>query len=192
MKRWFSDVLLWFDSINENNSCVTAIRFPGGNSICGLDQTHRADVSGFLRYRLAGAHISTGLLLEKGADESFFLLMVQPPERVRAGEIAPRELVFILDVSGSMHGFPLDTAKALMRDLLPRLRPVDRFNVVFFSGGSFVLSPEVSLSASPENVKKALDTFDHLQGGGGTELLQALQTGYGLPISTYDGVFSVP
>jgi Ca-activated chloride channel homolog len=53
--------------------------------------------------------------------------------------------------------------------------------VVFFSGGSYVLSPGESLAASPENVKRALDTFDHLQGAGGTELLQGLQTAYDLP-----------
>jgi Ca-activated chloride channel family protein len=135
-----------------------------------------------LRWRLAGDAVEAGaLLFPDGAGGGWFLATIEPPVRVKPELVPPREYVFVLDVSGSMHGFPLDTAKALMHDLLPRLRPVDRFNVVFFSGGSFVLSPDASLAASPENVKKALDTFDHLQGGGGTELLQALQTGYGLP-----------
>ncbi len=70
-----------------------------------------------LRYRLAGDEIASGLLLYPGADENFFLLMVQPPRPSPPDEIPPREYIFVLDVSGSMHGFPLDTAKTLMRDL---------------------------------------------------------------------------
>ncbi|HEY5922473.1 MAG TPA: VIT and VWA domain-containing protein, partial [Kofleriaceae bacterium] len=89
-----------------------------------------------LRYRLAGDAIQQGLLLFPGAKENFFLMMVQPPRRPALEEIPPREYVFIIDVSGSMHGFPLDTTKTLMRDLLGKLRPTDHFNVLLFSGGS--------------------------------------------------------
>ncbi len=137
-----------------------------------------------LRWRLSGDAVEAGVLLFPGegpGQDGWFLATIEPPARVRPEALPPREYVFLLDVSGSMHGFPLDTAKALMRHLLPKLRPVDRFNVVFFSGGSFVLSPGESLAASPENVKRALDTFDHLRGGGGTELLQGLQAAYDLP-----------
>jgi Ca-activated chloride channel family protein len=135
-----------------------------------------------LRWRLAGDAVEAGALLFPGDDGGgWFLATVEPPARVRPEAVPPREYVFVLDVSGSMHGFPLDTAKALAHDLLPRLRPQDRFNVVFFSGGALVLSPGGSLAATSENVRRALDTFDHLEGGGGTELLQALQTAYDLP-----------
>jgi Ca-activated chloride channel family protein len=135
-----------------------------------------------LRWRLSGDAVEAGALLfpdDQGG--GWFLATIEPPARVKPEIIPPREYVFVLDVSGSMHGFPLDTAKALMNDLLPRLRSSDSFNIVFFSGGSFVLSPGASLPANPANVKKALDTFAHLQGGGGTELLQALRTAYDLP-----------
>jgi Ca-activated chloride channel family protein len=135
-----------------------------------------------LRWKLAGAAIETGaLLFPDGEGGGWFLATIEPPARVRPDAIPPREYVFVLDVSGSMHGFPLDTAKALMEDLLPRLRPLDRFNIVFFSGGSWVLSPEGSLRATPANVRRALDVFRSFPGGGGTELLHGLQTGYDLP-----------
>ena len=75
-------------------------------------------------------------------DENFFLLMVQPPRRVSPAQIPPREYIFVLDVSGSMHGFPLDTAKTLMRELIGGLRPTDSFNVILFSGGSRLLAPQ--------------------------------------------------
>ena len=67
-----------------------------------------------LRYRLAGQKIGAGLLVYQGRDENFFLLMAEPPQAVTRDEIPPRDYVFIVDVSGSMYGFPLDTAKKLL------------------------------------------------------------------------------
>mgnify|MGYP003394115376 CR=1 FL=1 len=68
-----------------------------------------------LRYRLQGDAVESGLLLYEGEEENFFLLMTQPPQRVPAAQIPPRDYVYIIDVSGSMNGFPLDTAKQFMR-----------------------------------------------------------------------------
>ncbi|HSK78484.1 MAG TPA: VIT domain-containing protein, partial [Thermoanaerobaculia bacterium] len=133
-----------------------------------------------LRYRLQGQQVETGLLLYPGEDENFFLLMMQPPQRVEPGQIPPREYVFVLDVSGSMHGFPLDTAKVLMRELIGGLRPSDRFNVILFSGASRLLAPE-SLSATPENVRRAIAEIEREQGGGETELGAALDRALALP-----------
>ena len=104
-------------------------------------------------------------MLYEGEDESFFLFMGQPPERVLEEEIPPREYIFVVDVSGSMHGYPLDVSKALLRDLIEPLRPTDHFNVLLFAYGSSVLSPE-SLPASSENVERALEVIDRQQGGG--------------------------
>ena len=59
-----------------------------------------------LRYTLQGERIQSGLLLYPGEEENFFLLMLQPPKRVKPSAIPPREYVFIVDCSGSMHGFP--------------------------------------------------------------------------------------
>ncbi len=133
-----------------------------------------------LRYRLAGGQVQSGLLLFEGAKENFFLLMVQPPNRVPAGQIPPREYIFIVDVSGSMHGFPLDISKTLLRDLIGNLRPVDKFNVLLFSGGNSVMS-EQSVPATPENIHHAINVIDHQKGGGGTELLPALKRALSLP-----------
>jgi Ca-activated chloride channel family protein len=133
-----------------------------------------------LRYRLAGGAVQSGLLLFEGADEKFFLLMAQPPARVEEADIPPREYVFVLDVSGSMIGFPLDVAKLLLRDLVGKLRPTDRFNVILFSGASRLLSRE-SLAATRANVDVALQVIDEQDGGGGTELPAALELALGLP-----------
>ncbi len=135
-----------------------------------------------LRYRLTGKQVETGLLLYPGQDENFFLLMVQPPQRVELRQIPPREYIFVLDVSGSMHGFPLDTAKALMSQLVSGLRPTDRFNVLLFSGASKLLAPR-SLPATPENVRQMMAEVDSTTGGGETELGAALERAMALPAS---------
>ena len=127
-----------------------------------------------LRYRLAGEQIQSGLLLSEGDQENFFLLMMQPPKRVAKEQLPGREYIFIVDVSGSMHGFPLDISKTLLKNLIGRLRPADRFNLLLFSGGSSVLS-EQSLPASQENVDRAIRLIDRQRGGGSTELLPALK-----------------
>ncbi|CAN5374731.1 VIT domain-containing protein [soil metagenome] len=133
-----------------------------------------------LRYRLKGKAITSGLILFEGADENFFLFMAQPPQRIAAEEIPPREFIFVVDVSGSMEGFPLDTSKKLLEDLIGQLRPTDHFNVVLFAGDSTLLS-ERSLPANGENISRALHLLDEQRGSGGTELLAAVQQAMSIP-----------
>ncbi|BAU50245.1 vault protein inter-alpha-trypsin subunit [Sulfurifustis variabilis] len=131
-----------------------------------------------LDYRLAGDRIESGILLSRGdattEGENFFLAMVEPPRVVGAAQIVPREYVFVVDVSGSMHGFPLDTAKALLEDLVGSLRPNDTFNVMLFAGGSRMLAPE-SVPATRANIEQALRLLRDQRGGGSTELVPALR-----------------
>ena len=133
-----------------------------------------------LRYRLAGAAIESGILLFEGARENYFLAMIEPPQRVTPAQIPARDYVFIVDVSGSMHGFPLNITKQLMRNLLTRLRPTDTFNVLLFAGSSLVLA-DAPLPATAENVRRGVEFIDSQQGGGGTELLPALRRALALP-----------
>jgi len=127
-----------------------------------------------LRYKLAGDAIETGLLLLPGKEENYFLMMMEPPDRVQPRDVVPREYIFIQDVSGSMNGFPLETSKDLMRNLLRGLSASDYFNVLTFAGGNRVLSKE-SLDATPENVKHGIEWLESFHGGGGTQILPALK-----------------
>ena len=127
-----------------------------------------------LRYRLDGDRVQSGLLLYQGERENFFLLMMQPPKRVKSAHIPGREYIFIVDVSGSMHGFPLEISKKLLKNLIGNLRSTDLFNVLLFSGGSSVMAEE-SLPATAENINRAVQLIGRQQGGGGTELLPALR-----------------
>lgn len=133
-----------------------------------------------LDYRLAGKAIESGVMLYQGKDENFFLALIEPPKRVTGNEIVPREYIFILDISGSMHGYPLETAKTLLRRLVGGLKPGDSFNVMLFSGDNSILAQR-SLPATPENIEKAIAVINRQQGGGSTELLPAMRRALALP-----------
>ncbi len=133
-----------------------------------------------LRYALRGNQIQTGLLLFDDGKEKFFLCMAQPPKQVTKDEIPPREYIFVVDVSGSMNGFPLDISKKLLRNLVAGIRRSDVFNIILFAGTSNILA-ENSLPATNENVEKAIAFIDKQEGSGGTELLPALQRAFNLP-----------
>lgn len=134
-----------------------------------------------LRYSLAGGAIADGLLLFPGATENFFLLMMQPPRAPAPASITPREFVFVLDVSGSMSGEPMEAAKAMMHSLLGTLQPRDRFNLILFAGRFDILDPHASLAVDEATTRRAMKLVDDAQASGGTELIPALQAAYDLP-----------
>ncbi|MGC4015543.1 MAG: VIT domain-containing protein [Luteolibacter sp.] len=133
-----------------------------------------------LRWKLGQDRVDAGLLLHKGEKENHFLLQVEPPKRVTPDLIPPRDYVFVLDISGSMQGFPLQTAKDLLSQLTSVLRAEDTFNIVTFSGGSEVLS-ENPVANTPAMVEQARAFLTKQQSGGGTELGQALDRAFKLP-----------
>lgn len=156
-------------------------RFGGPDNVAlEMDEPEGGNRDFVLRYRLTGDAIQTGLLLMPGEKESFFLMMVQPPKRVEPSFVPPREYIFVLDVSGSMHGFPLEITKNLMREIFRGLRSQDRFNVMLFSGGSSVLAEE-SLPATQANLQRAMTIIEQQRGGGGTEILGAIRKTLALP-----------
>ncbi len=138
-----------------------------------------------LHYRLAGERTATGLTLFQGdgpdgGGENFFLAVVEPPLAIAPAQINPREYVFVVDISGSMHGYPLNTAKVLLRNLIGHLRPTDTFNVMLFSGSSQMLNP-APVAATRANIERAITTIDQQRGGGSTEIVPALKRIAALP-----------
>ena len=95
-----------------------------------------------LRYALAGDKIDAGLLLYPGQDENFFLMVISRRNGSKKRRPRPGEYIFIVDVSGSMNGYPLETSKALMKDIITGLRPQDFMNILLFESGSQVLSQD--------------------------------------------------
>lgn len=154
------------------------------NSSAKITLSNPADYAGnrdfILDYKLTGNQVESGLVLSEGESENFFMLTIQPPERFTPEDIPPREYIFVLDVSGSMYGYPLDTAKTLIRDLVSNLKETDKFNLILFSGSSEQLSPK-SLTATSENIQSAIDLIEKQEGYGGTSLSPALESAINIP-----------
>jgi Ca-activated chloride channel family protein len=164
-----------------------AVDFSGPNEArvrLADDESLPANRDFVIRYRLADGAIETGLLLDPPSQpggDGRFMLLLEPPARPASSMVPPRDFLYVVDVSGSMHGFPLETTVALVREMAAQLRPVDSFNLLLFSGRSQLLSPR-SLPATPENVAAAVSILEGKRGGGGTELHAAMELALSLPI----------
>jgi Ca-activated chloride channel family protein len=128
-----------------------------------------------LRYDVAGRKIQDAVLTHRGGRGGFFTLLLAPPERVAPGEAVPKEIVFVLDTSGSMHGFPIEKAKEAMRLAIDGMNPQDTFNLITFAGDTHVLFPE-PVPATPYNIQLAQKFLALRSGRGGTEMMKAIRT----------------
>jgi len=127
-----------------------------------------------LSYDVAGRKIQDAVLAHRGGQGGFFALMLQPPERVDAATTTPKELVFVVDTSGSMSGFPIEKSKEVIKLALDGLYPQDTFNLITFAGDTHVLFPR-PVPATPENVRRAQEFLLSRQGQGGTEMMKAIR-----------------
>jgi Ca-activated chloride channel family protein len=128
-----------------------------------------------LHYDAAGPKIGDAVLAHSGPRGGFLTLVLTPPDqRPAIAEIAPKELVFVLDTSGSMHGFPIEKAKETMRLALDALHPRDTFNLITFSGDTEILFP-APVAATPENLERARRFLESRTGRGGTEMMKAIR-----------------
>jgi len=110
----------------------------------------------------------------------FFTLTVQPPVTIDPDDVPGREIVFVVDASGSMMGEPIELAKATMRRFIEGLRPDDAFQVLRFSDTASGMGTEM-LSPTTENVEQALTYIDAIEGEGGTSMLEGIRAALELP-----------
>jgi Ca-activated chloride channel family protein len=131
-----------------------------------------------LRYKVAGAGIDDAILTHSDKTGGYFTLILQPPNRPPEKALVPRQLIFVLDTSGSMWGYPLDMAKKTIQRALDNLRKDETFNLITFSGDTRILFPE-PVPATPENVAQAKAVLAGAYGGGGTEMMGAIRAALG-------------
>ncbi|HKC86402.1 MAG TPA: VIT and VWA domain-containing protein, partial [Blastocatellia bacterium] len=127
-----------------------------------------------LRFGVGGMQIADAVLAHRGERGGYFTLMLQPPGRVAAEDVTPKELVFVLDTSGSMGGLPIETAKRVTRLALDGLYEHDTFNLITFSGDTSVLFDK-PVPATKENLLKARQFLEGKRGDGGTEMMKAIR-----------------
>jgi uncharacterized protein YegL len=115
----------------------------------------------------------------------YFLALLTPDPTPIVSDILPRDLVFVLDTSGSMSGVKMTQAKEALRGVLQMLRPADSFALFSFSDAVRSFESGASVAADADNVAAALAFVDGLQAAGGTNIHDALRSGLGaLPRSS--------
>ena len=130
-----------------------------------------------LSYSSRGDRAEAGMLVYEDKGCRYILGVVEPPKKILPEMIAPREYVFVMDISGSMQGFPIETSKELVKRILNDLKPEEKFNILFFSGGSDFFSNE-SVYATSENKDLAIQMINNQKGVGETKLSEALNKVY--------------
>ena len=127
-----------------------------------------------LRYDVSGKRIEDAILTHRDERGGFFTLMLQPPDNFAVEDITSKEIVFVLDTSGSMGGFPIEKAKEAMKMSLDGLYPNDTFNLITFAGETAILFDE-PVPATRANLDKAQEFLESRQGSGGTEMMKAIK-----------------
>jgi Ca-activated chloride channel family protein len=139
------------------------------------DKVVPADRDFELTWRAAPASTpSVGLFRERVGGADYLLAFVTPPALTQAEERRPREIVFVIDNSGSMGGQSMIQAKDALIYGLGRLHPSDRFNVVRFDDTFDVLFPD-AVPADGAHVARAKEFVGALQARGGTEMVPAMR-----------------
>ncbi|MFN3240687.1 MAG: VIT domain-containing protein [Planctomycetota bacterium] len=129
-----------------------------------------------LRYAPKQQQLGGAVSMQLGGDsgDGWFTVLLQPPAGAVDGEAMPREMVFVVDCSGSMSGEPIAVCKRAIRSCLERLRPEDTFTVIRFSDAASSLG-EAPLHATPQNVRRAMAYVESLGGGGGTMMSRGVR-----------------
>ena len=109
---------------------------------------------------------------EKESGETYFLLTAFPPT-VQPAKRVPLEMLYLIDISGSMSGTSIEQAREALQQALDRLTPADRFGIVAFNHSYYEFAAQ-PLTASPDNVAAARRYVQGLEANGGTEMLPAL------------------
>jgi Ca-activated chloride channel homolog len=117
---------------------------------------------------------------ERKGDAIYVLLALTPPPATQAHSSGRREVIFIIDTSGSMYGPSIEQARAALQLGVDRLAPTDRFNVIRFSNEATELFRQPQ-PASAGNRQSARRFIDALHADGGTEMKTALELAFSTP-----------
>jgi Ca-activated chloride channel family protein len=163
------------EDIRSNSHEIATSNLNAANARIALkNETEIPNKDFVLRYDVSGKRIEDAVLTHRDERGGFFTLILQPPDKFAAEDITPKEIVFVLDTSGSMGGFPIEKAKEAMKLSLENLYPNDTFNLITFAGDTAVLF-DAPVPATQANLDKAKVFLETRRGSGGTEMMTAIK-----------------
>ena len=128
-----------------------------------------------LRYRVAGENTQATVLTQADNRGGHFAAYLIPALNYKSNEIVPKDVVFLMDTSGSQQGEPLAKSQELMRRFIQGLNPNDTFTIIDFANTAKALST-APLANTASNRQRAINYIDKLHADGGTELLNGIRT----------------
>jgi len=166
-----------FGAINSISHAITVHRLPDGRQHVELASGATIPNKDFVLevQQAESKQPKSALFLsaQAGNSESYFLLSAFPPT-VQPTKRLPVEMLYMIDISGSMAGTSITQAREALLQALDRLGANDRFGILAFNNEFYEFAAE-PLTASTENLNAARRFVQHLEAGGGTEMLPALQ-----------------
>lgn len=163
------------EEIRSNTHQIDAVAFTPNSAKVSLKNERTIPNKDFvLRYDVIGKRMEDAVLATKGTKGGFFSLILSPPERLTTADLTAKEIVFVLDTSGSMQGFPIEKAKESMKLALDGLYPEDTFNLITFAGDTHILFDQ-PVPATQANLEKAQEFLASREGDGGTEMMKAVK-----------------
>jgi len=127
-----------------------------------------------LEYKVADVKPRASMIVSRPVGgASYFLMMAVPPAEVLPSDMRAKEMIFVIDTSGSMEGPKIIQARNALRTCLHGLNPQDSFNIIRFSSDFQVFSRD-SVDFTQDNVDRADQFIDSLRAGGGTEIIPPL------------------
>lgn len=139
------------------------------------NQTAIPDKDFVLEYRLAGNDTVLASLTHRSEAGGYFALVLQPKWNIETRELAPREVVLLLDTSGSTTGPAISQLRIFAQHVLEKLNSHDTFRIVAFDSTVRPMRNE-TLPATSANIEEGKQFIRGLNSSGGTEMLPALQT----------------
>lgn len=133
-----------------------------------------------LRYQIAGADTQATVLSQSNQQGGHFATYLIPAVDYQADRIVPKDVIFLMDTSGSQRGEAIAQSKELMRQFISGLNENDTFNIVDFSNTTQSLSNE-PLANTRENRAKALAYVSKIDADGGTEFMNGINTVINFP-----------
>ncbi len=134
-----------------------------------------------LHYHVAGKRPELAVLAQNDPENGgHFMLLVQPKADFRLKEITPKEMVFVVDNSGSMSGQPMAACKRLIRKALKEMNPDDTFQILRFSERASGMSP-APIANTPANVERGLQYINRMRGMGGTNMIEGIKAALDIP-----------
>ncbi len=133
-----------------------------------------------LRYRVASDKTEATVLTQADERGGHFAIYLIPALEYRSDEIVPKDVVFLMDTSGSQAGEPLRQSQELMRRFISGLNPDDTFTIIDFASTTRQLS-NTPLANTEPNRQQAIKYINKLQANGGTELLNGIRAVMNFP-----------